>query len=178
MRSFAGALGFVVLSVAATANADVQRYTAGVMCEGLYQNWQYMYREERGIANFSTTSLQGVVCPARSRDVAIGNQCFGGTYTMSVDYDDETNTDDFWCEAYKVTFTGTMSWTAPRYTCSAGACPDPTEVNMGTGTMTLPSLQTSCVDGTFQNFGAICNLPRRVTPGTSFVLKVTAQTPS
>src|SRR5215471_6429316 len=118
------ATGVVVLVAVAwlstPANASV-RVQPGVNCEGLYQNWQFMYREERGIANVDTTRAWGVVCPAKIQDFANNNNtCFGGNYSMVVYYDDETNVDNFFCQMYKVSTTGAMTWGVGRYTCSTG----------------------------------------------------------
>jgi len=164
-------LGFIALAVSTAAHAGVYRRMPGVTCEGLYQNWQKMYREERGILNIDTTQPQGVVCPAKAPDVSTSNEtCLGGSFQTSVFYDDESNVDDFRCQMYKVTVTGTMSWGVPRFTCSqAGGCPDPTTAYMGTGYLTLPSLSTTC-DGTYANLGAVCVLPRHASPGATFLI--------
>jgi len=177
MKSLAAILGVVLCSFGLRADADVLRYHPGVHCKGLSQDWQYMYREERGIANFSTVVNHAAACAARPVDSS-GGSCGSGSFTVQVDYDDESTTDYFFCVMYKVSKTGTVTLGTGRYACAAGGCPNPTISDVGTGSMTLPSIATSCADGTAMNFGISCVLPPRGTPGTSFLIKMTSQTPS
>ena len=164
-------VGALALAVSSFAHATV-RFQPGTMCEGLYQNWSKMYREERGILNIDTTQPQGVVCPSKAPDLPNNNNtCSGGNFTVNVYYDDESNVDSFYCQMYKVSSTGTMTWGVGRFTCSqVGGCPDPTTPYLGTGYLQLPTLSASVCGGTAQNLGAICNMPRHASPGGSFII--------
>jgi hypothetical protein len=163
--------GIAALAVSSVAHATV-RFQPGTTCEGLYQNWSKMYREERGILNLDTTQPQGVVCPAKAPDLPNNNNtCSGGNFSTTVFYDDGSNVDSFFCQMFKVSGTGTMTWGVGRYTCSqSGGCPDPTTPFMGTGSLSLPALSASVCGGTAQNLGAICNMPRHASPGASFII--------
>lgn len=165
--------GFIALAVSPTAHASTRRAQPGVYCEGLYQNWAKMYREERGILNLDTTQPQGVVCPSQVPEFDTQfSGCQSGNLTEYVYYDDESNVDNFFCQMYMVTNTGTMTWGVGRYTCNqTGGCSSPTSSYLGTGVLYLPSLSGStCGTETALNFGAICNLPRHASPGATFLV--------
>ena len=163
----------LAVAAPAAAGAATFRVHSGNDCEALYTLQSRVYREERGIFNIDTVNNLGITCPVRL-EYAQTETCIGFTPNIGLHYVDGSQTGELRCQTYKATYSGTITWGAPRWSCSAGQCPDPTTSWTGNGFMDLPDLPVTCTDGTHRTYGMMCVLPKHASPGATWVQHYTS----
>jgi len=169
-----------VMALSTVAYADVpvsqHRVDSGNVCQPIYGEQNRSTRDELGLGSIDSTYPLDLICPTHL-ELTYNESCVGTyTPTLYLHYKDGSTTDEFVCQFFKVSSSGTVTWGNPRWTCSTGACSDPTTSWTGTNTMAVPTLSVTggCGDGTIYNFGVVCTMAKPGTGGTSYVRDYTS----
>jgi hypothetical protein len=77
---------------------------------------------------------------------------------VTIYYDDETSSGEFWCYVWGTNRRGGQSWSKKQYTCSGThGCPDPTTTFVGHGQLTW--FASSPAIYIVENVGVSCSIP-------------------